>query len=256
MGRQHPKKASWLLGTLLSWTTAAGAQAAATDAPATSAGQPRTETAATGVASPAPTPSGTQPTESAAASPTATAGPALPIQPAPVTVADGPNPPAPRTDPEPVGGSEEAAPRELPYYEEEPAPQGYRLVERPRRGLVIAGALTLGVPYAISVSVAAGGNYNRTSGWLLIPVIGPWITTAKIPDHDCNDTPGSCDGSAQGERGMAAFDGIAQAAGAAMLIVGLTVPKRLWIRETTAELSIVPTRIGREGYGLVGVGRF
>jgi hypothetical protein len=253
MGLRYLGKAIWLLPALCSWASRVSAQTPAAGPAAMAAGQTQAETAAssTGTPSPAPAQANTQPAETAAASPAATATPALPVQPAPaaVNLVDGPSPQPPGS----VG--EKPAPRELPYYDGEPAPQGYQLVERPRRGLVIAGALALGIPYAISVSVAAGGQYNSTTGWLLIPVVGPWITAARIEDDHCDDTTGSC-GNAQGERGLAAFDGIAQAAGAAMLVVGMTVPKRLWVRDTTAELSVLPARIGRDGYGLVGVGRF
>jgi hypothetical protein len=255
MGLQHLGKAAWFIPALLNWASTASAQTPVattppqTDAAASASAAPSPAQPASQTPSPAPTQANTQPPQTVAASPAAPAAPPA------GNVVDGPVVRSQPLESDPDGISETTAPRELPYYEGEPAPQGYRLVERPRKGLVIAGALSLGIPYAISVSVAAGGQYNDTSGWLLIPVIGPWITAAKIRDDHCDDTTSSC-GDAQGERGLAAFDGLAQAAGAAMLVVGLAVPKRLWVRYAATELSILPVRIGREGYGVVGVGRF
>ena len=197
-------------------------------------------------ASAAPAP----PAADAAAPPAAppAAQPAPPPPPPPYYHPDDPAAYAPEEPREP--------PRELPYYEGEPKPPGYVLVERRRRGLVIGGALTLGIPYAISVSVAAGGQYDDSTGWLLAPVVGPWITAGRL-DDDCSDDGLDFDcNDYAGARTLLAMDGLAQAAGAVMLVVGIAFPKRLWVRDYTTEVSIAPVRLGRSGYGLGAVGSF
>lgn len=152
-------------------------------------------------------------------------------------------------------------PRELPYYEGEPAPAGYRLVERTRRGWIIAGALTFGIPYAISVSVAAGGRYEDPVGWLLLPIVGPWVAAGRLEDDvDCVDSSSdssldTCDDVAT-QRGLLAFDGLAQAAGAVMIVLGMTSPRQLWVLDSATELEVTPVRLGRSGYGVAATGTF
>jgi hypothetical protein len=53
-----------------------------------------------------------------------------------------------------------------------------------------------------------------------------------------------------------AIDGIAQAAGATMLIVGITSPKTVLIRNDLAEVRVAPMKIGQDGNGLGLVGTF
>jgi len=60
------------------------------------------------------------------------------------------------------------APSELPYVEGGPVPRGYAVDEYHPRGLIIGGAVTLGTLYAISLSVAAGGNFDSSNGWLAV----------------------------------------------------------------------------------------
>ena len=111
-------------------------------------------------------------------------------------------------------------PAVLPYVQGSPAPRGYVLEEYHPRGLIIGGAVTLGVLYSISLSVAASNDFNRANGWLAVPVVGPfgWLATRKTPICGSGQYTYTCnEGDESSNRTMVALDGMGQVAGAAML---------------------------------------
>jgi hypothetical protein len=135
-------------------------------------------------------------------------------------------------------------------------PPGYHVEEHVRRGLVLGGALTLGIPWALGVAIASGSNFSNQSGWLIVPALGPWITLAarnKCSDG-YNDTV-SCleDPSA---RAMLVLDGLTQTAGAIMLIAGMAATKKTIVRDFVGNLQFTPAPMGRLGYGGVLSGQF
>jgi hypothetical protein len=148
---------------------------------------------------------------------------------------------------------------ELPYEDGDPVPDGYRLVKQKRRGLIIAGLITTGVPWSFGVAAAASNDFRDSTGLLLIPVVGPWamLATDAVRDKSCtpSDTLEICTASKSGVRGMLVFDGIVQTAGATMFAAGMFFPKlRLVRRDIT--VSVVPTTLGRGSYGFGAIGRF
>jgi hypothetical protein len=146
---------------------------------------------------------------------------------------------------------------ELPYEEGQRIPAGYRLVERPRRGLVIAGAIVTGVLWALSTTSAVGADFDDHSGWLVVPGIGPWLMLLAGGGRDHCQTSGTysyCD-SNSGLRAVLTLDGIGQTAGLVMFISGLAFPTKRLIRQDVT-VSLLPTRVGRDGYGLGVVGAF
>jgi len=149
--------------------------------------------------------------------------------------------------------------KELPYFENRPIPPGYSVEEYHLRGLIIGGAVTLGVLWAISFSVASSNDFSGANGWLAVPVIGPfgWLATRDKPK--CDDTEyyyDSCNRDESSNRTLVAFDGIGQLAGSAMLIAGLAITrKRLVLVDPQAAISVAPYSSSR-GSGLQLVGRF
>jgi hypothetical protein len=135
---------------------------------------------------------------------------------------------------------------ELPYEDGEPIPPGYRLVQRRRRGLIIAGSIVTGVPWVLGVSAATAADFGDHSGLLVVPVLGPWLMLAT------DDLRGT---SKAGERGLLVFDGLAQAAGGAMFLAGMFVPRVRLVR-TDVVVSVVPLELGHGAHGLGAVGRF
>ena len=124
-----------------------------------------------------------------------------------------------------------AGPREITTWEEgDPIPPGYHPDTRVRKGLIIGGAVTFGVFYLISALVGAvaldcnsvtSSNACGGLGVLLIPAAGPFIAlgTAK-PDG--------------GGAAILVIDGVAQAGGLAMLILGIAIPRTVLVRNDLA----------------------
>jgi len=137
-------------------------------------------------------------------------------------------------------------------------PAGFHVEERPRRGLLIAGPVILGVPYVLGLTVASSENFPNSTGWLAVPALGPWITLAAR--HRSNSTcTSSFDTTCSGDsidtavdsttRTFLILDGLTQGAGTILLIYGLASPKKVVTRDFVGSLHLAPARIGRDGYG-------
>ncbi len=156
--------------------------------------------------------------------------------------------PAPAT---PVAAAVEA-PTSRPAYLEDwpdgtPAPAGYHWTQRPRLGPVIAGASVLGALWAISALIGAA-SFDATKDsdyeWLYVPVAGPFLELTNSP---------TAAGSV-----VLVIDGVGQAAGAALLIWGLTSPISRVVRNDVSKPLVLPTpmMMGRGAGGLGVVGTF
>jgi len=154
------------------------------------------------------------------------------------------------------------APESVPY-EGGPVPAGFHVEERYRRGLIIGGSITLGIPWALSLLAASAADFKNQSGWLVVPGLGPWITmAARKKDRVCsydyqtgNDT--DCyDEVNSGVRTVLILDGLVQGAGAVMLIYGIASPKKVIVRDFMGSLHFTPAQMGRLGYGGVLSGEF
>jgi len=147
-------------------------------------------------------------------------------------------------------------PSVLPYVEGSPVPRGYMLEEYHPRGLIIGGAVTLGVLYAISLSVASTNNFDAANGWLAVPVIGPfgWLATRKTPTCDNDPYTSSCSDEPS-NRALVTLDGMGQAAGAAMLIAGMAITRKRLLLVDQQEVIVAPYA-SSSGSGLRLFGRF
>jgi hypothetical protein len=135
-------------------------------------------------------------------------------------------------------------PATLPYEEGEVVPRGYDLKKRPVRSMVIAGAVTFGSTYVVSLLtsatiLAADSHSGKPLAPLFVPIAGPFITigTAK------SDGAGTL---------WLVLDGVAQTAGAVMLIYGLVAEEKYLQRQPMTfaeqlkkpELLVGPTSMG------------
>jgi hypothetical protein len=127
-------------------------------------------------------------------------------------------------------------PARLPYKEGEPAPAGYHLDTRIRKGLVIAGSTTFGACYLLSVGVAAAFQDDNDADDvtpMFVPLVGPFLTM------------GTADPT-----GFATFaltvDGLAQTVGLGMFIAGIANEERVWVHDTVS-LRVGPGSLGVEG---------
>ena len=227
-------------------TSAAPASAQTPAAPSTAPAAPSAAPATTAPATVAP----------------ATAAPAAPPPPPP---GYGYPPPPGYAYPPPPYGSYPAPlrPPESVPYEGGPVPAGYHVEERPRRGLIIAGAVVLGIPWALSVTIASSSDFSNQSGWLIVPALGPWITMAArkketLCDYSLNGgTSSYCHEEVDnGVRTVLILDGLTQAAGAIMLVYGLASPKKVIARDFMGSLHFTPAPMGKLGYGGVLTGEF
>lgn len=127
----------------------------------------------------------------------------------------------------------------------DPIPWGYHREERVRKGAVISGSILFGVTYGYSLFFAAIGedidSNNNGAAPLAIPVLGPFITMKNSDSTTLNY--------------MLALDGLAQAAGAALIIHGIVSPKAVLVRNDLG-VSFMPAPMGKDGQGLVMMGRF
>jgi hypothetical protein len=142
-------------------------------------------------------------------------------------------------------------------------PRGYHVEERARRGLIIGGALTLGIPWMLGITVASTDDFSNQSGWLVVPTLGPWITIAtRETDKTCSfysSTGGTSTSSCHDDntvRTLLILDGLTQAAGTVMLIAGLSSTKKVLARDFVGSLHFTPAPIGKLGYGGVLSGEF
>ena len=138
-----------------------------------------------------------------------------------------------------------SGPRELEAGDDSrPPPAGYTEVHRKHKGLIIGGAVTLGVTYSISAMVAAigddtGDGDNEVEA-MWIPVLGPFLQIRETE-------------SSTGDFFLAHM-GAAQLAGAIMLVYGMSNDKRVFVRnDLVSELSIGPLAAkGASGVALSG----
>jgi hypothetical protein len=147
-------------------------------------------------------------------------------------------------------------PRHIVYEDGMTVPPGYRLEQRVRQGPTIAGALLLGIPYIIGLTIASAVHYEGQSGWLAAPVAGPWLMMYNRRSPDCSGSS-TCDTSNGLDfilRFYLTIDGILQATGTGLLSFGLA-GRKLLIREDIA-FVVRPIPMGTNGYGPAVMGRF
>jgi hypothetical protein len=129
-------------------------------------------------------------------------------------------------------------PATRPYRSNRGAPEGYVLSDEPRRGLVVAGVSVVGAAYFSGLVIAGViDDFPNQSGYLAIPVFGPWITLAARTDRCSGD--GYCSDDAT--KKLLAVDGLFQAIGAGLFVTGLVWTRPVWLREDLAKhIDLVP----------------
>jgi hypothetical protein len=105
----------------------------------------------------------------------------------------------------------------------------------------MAGAVVWGSLYSLSLlaTLAADGDGDTSCLWF--PGLGPFIQLASANDG--------------GSKMALALDGLGQAAGMTMLLIGLTTTKTILVRSGRAEVHVAPI-VTREAHGFGLAGRF
>lgn len=141
-----------------------------------------------------------------------------------------------------------SGPEEITDFDfERPVPLGYTMVKRPRKGMIIGGAVSFGVSYGISVlsaaigeDISSGGRNEAAAMW--IPVAGPFLQMAQTDSATL--------------RVFLFGLGAAQTTGAILLYYGLTTKKRVLVRnDIVGSLMVTPT-VGDGTAGMLLSGRF
>ncbi len=142
--------------------------------------------------------------------------------------------------------------RSQEWQEGDPIPPGARVVKKPKLGLIIGGAVLLGVTWISDwvISFAACDRCSPNDALGLIPVLGPFIQLAV----------------GLGEPNNVAFyiatpflilDGLAQAGGLAMIIIGVLKGKSVLVYDSPdVQGMILPTVMPGGGMGLSAIGHF
>jgi hypothetical protein len=128
-------------------------------------------------------------------------------------------------------------------------------VTRPNRAWLTTGLLAFGQAYVASIGIAATSIHRGDSN-LWIPALGPWLDLGARPGCP---TFGDC-GIETGLRVLLVADGILQTFGAFEIVSAFLWPETVAVpagkTASGASVSFAPGRVGTEGYGIRGAGRF
>jgi hypothetical protein len=219
---------------------------------------------------PAPPKPASPPSSSRIPSPTPPAKPSIPAAAPPPSSTGYDKPYTPRVDPalrvpELPAPGRDTRPPILPYDDGLPVPAGYEVVSRPVTGLVTGGVVGLVTSYGVGIIVGATQGFKNGTGWLAVPLIGPWaaIGTRK---YECAASTTvaearRCVNSAVGEVQLITFlavDGIAQLATGFVTLAGLMSTRKALLRTDLlpAQVSVIPPGPGRDGWEVTARGEF
>jgi hypothetical protein len=144
----------------------------------------------------------------------------------------------------------------LDYREGDPVPPGYHVETLHKKGLVTAGWIVTAIPYSIGLLAALGADFRNDSGWLAVPVAGPWLTMGRRDygcdeSHEENKEALACAGDVFVVMGLI-MGGVAQATGGSLLLAGHLATKQKLVPDV-AVTWVGPLRVGTGGgVGLAG----
>jgi hypothetical protein len=147
-----------------------------------------------------------------------------------------------------------ARPEPISWRPDVPPPDGYHVEERTPRW-VVEGLLLAGIPWVTSIAAAAFAGGNNESGWMALPLAGPWVTMATRT-YGCADPTFICYQAYLDVvvvMGLLA-DGIMQGVGVTMIVVGARKTETVIVPDEQS-IRVAPMRIG-SGYGGGVVGTF
>jgi hypothetical protein len=141
-------------------------------------------------------------------------------------------------------------PEEITEFDDSaPVPYGYTRVTRTRKGLIIGGAVTLGATYlatafigAVAADFLKAEGSNTSVAPIFIPVAGPFLEIGQTDSAVA--------------RFYLAVSGLGQAAGAIMLLYGISSSRTVLVRNDQLIVTSVAPLIAPGVSGLSVVGRF
>jgi hypothetical protein len=156
-----------------------------------------------------------------------------------------------------VNSAAPAPSTEPPFAPQPPAASepAVQYTTRPNRAWLTTGLLVFGQAYVASIGIAATSIHHGDSN-LWIPALGPWLDLGARPGCPAY---GDC-GLETGLRVLLVADGILQTFGAFQIVSAFLWPETIALPAVTtasgASVSFAPGRVGAEGYGIRGEGRF
>jgi hypothetical protein len=136
-----------------------------------------------------------------------------------------------------------------------PVPPGYEVTSRPATGIITGGLVGLGASYAGAIIVGATQGFKNATGWLAVPIAGPWVAIAEREYE-----PRRCVRQAVAQVQFITFvavDGVFQLASGFLLLAGLLSTKQeLTRQDLVPQVSLTLPLPGREQWGLSVQGNF
>jgi hypothetical protein len=148
-------------------------------------------------------------------------------------------------------------PERFAYDPRLPGPSGYHVESSANGALVTSGAVIFGVSYGLAV-IAAASSRSGERFEALVPIAGPFIVAAGY--HNSDD-PGNAIAY------YIALDGVLQAAGATLFVMGELMRDEALVRDDArpsatpsgshrTQWQLLPTSFGHSGAGVGLVGAF
>lgn len=123
---------------------------------------------------------------------------------------------------------------------------------RPNKPLIVSGFVTFGIPYTISVVVAATSVRSEDHA-LYIPLVGPWIDLATR--GGCPALAPNCGGETAAKAGLI-VDGIFQGLGVITMASGFLWRQQSYTTVHKAGIDWVSPWASGTGGGLTAIGHF
>ena len=142
-------------------------------------------------------------------------------------------------------------------------PRGCHAEKRYRRAMITAGSIVLGVMYTIAaLSASVQDTDHSPSGWLYLPVAGPWIALGKLGSYNeaaCDSQAGdkTCP-SKSGARTGYTILGLGELTGFILATAGIAFPYTQFAPDPVANsgITVVPLYAGGVPSGFAVAGRF
>jgi hypothetical protein len=132
-----------------------------------------------------------------------------------------------------------------------PVLPGYEVVHRPANGLLIGGLVGMGASYGGALIAAATQGFTNATGWLAVPIAGPWLAIAERTYEPCRAV-----NTVQGRRCIdqavkdvqyitfVAVDGVFQLASSMVILAAVLSGKDELVRRDLVHVDVHPSPTG------------
>jgi len=132
-----------------------------------------------------------------------------------------------------------------------PVPPGYEIVRRPASALLAGGIVGMGISYGTALIVGATQGFDNASGWLAVPIVGPWAAIADRNYDQCNlatvTQARRCASKVVSEVQYITFvavDGVFQIASSFIILAGAMSARDELLRQDLVHVNVAPGKTG------------